>query len=78
MSDLSQYKDVLTVKDIMEILQIGRNSAYKLVNSGSFRILKIGKQIRIPKASLEKYLNGDYDNNISEIAIKKGGISVER
>lgn len=75
---LQQYKDVLTITDIMEILHIGRNNAYKLVNSGAFRILKIGKQIRIPKVSLEKYLYGSYDIDISGIAINEGGNVIER
>lgn len=76
MNTLSKYNDVLTITDVMDILKIGRNNAYKLVNSGAFRVIKIGKKIRIPKASLEKYLNGDYDN-ISEIAIKEGGMDFE-
>jgi excisionase family DNA binding protein len=38
-------------------LQIGRNAAYELVNSGQIRIIRIGKNIRIPQASLLEYLD---------------------
>ena len=69
MNTLSKYNDVLTITDLMDILHIGINNAYRLVNSGVFRVFKIVKQIRIPKTSLEKYINGDYDNNKSGIAI---------
>lgn len=77
MNTLTEYKDILTISDLMDILHIGRNSAYRLVNSGVFRILKIGKQIRIPKESLEKYINGYYDYNMSGIAIEEGGNKIE-
>ena len=47
---------VLTVEDLMPILLIGRNAAYELVRSGVIESFRIGKQIRITKESLIKYL----------------------
>lgn len=79
---LNSYADILTVDDIREIFQIGRNTAYDLLNSGAIEVLKIGKQIRIPKINLLKYIYKDnyqcYDNTISGIAIKEGGNVIER
>jgi excisionase family DNA binding protein len=48
---------VLSVADLAQVLQIGRNAAYELVNSGQIRIIRIGKNIRIPQASLLEYLD---------------------
>jgi len=63
---LADYNDVLTVKDIMEILNIGKNTAYNLIKTNQIDVLRIGKQIRIPKRNLMKYMYNErnlcYDN----------------
>lgn len=64
---LENYNDVLLVKDIMDILKVGRNSAYKLINSGIIKSLRIGRNIRIPKAYLIDYLSGESYNKISNM-----------
>ena len=45
-----------TVNDIAAILGIGRASAYKLANSGSFKTIRIGNMIRISRKSFEDWL----------------------
>ena len=52
----SDYNDILSVGDICEILFIGRNRAYELLNSGSLRGFRVGRTWRIPKNSLETYI----------------------
>lgn len=74
---LEKYNDVLTINDVMEILKIGRNSAYKLINSGEIKSLRIGRKIRIPKVFLLDYLSGRYYTNNSNMlcapmSIEKG------
>lgn len=64
---LENYSDVLVIEDIMKILKIGRNSAYKLVNSGKIKSLKVGRNIRIPKGFLLDYLYNVYYNDDSNI-----------
>lgn len=54
---LKDYPDVLTVKQVAEVLCIGINSAYQLVNSGEIGCRRIGKNIRIPKVCVVDYLN---------------------
>ena len=49
-----------TVSDIMKILQIGKNNAYELCNSNTFNVIKIGKLIRIPKSSFDRWLDNNY------------------
>ena len=52
-------KRAYTVPDIMEILQIGRNNAYELCNSNTFNVIRIGKLIRIPKSSFDRWLENN-------------------
>lgn len=42
-------QDTLTVKEMQQILKIGTNSAYNLIHSKAFPVIKIGQSYRIPK-----------------------------
>ena len=46
----------LRVPDIAELLGIGRNTAYKLIKTGELKSIRIGKQIRIPRDKLIRFL----------------------
>ena len=50
-------KRTYTVREIEEILGIGRTSAYKLIHSGQFQMVRIGSAIRISKASFDDWLD---------------------
>lgn len=54
---IHDYPDVLTVEEVKEILQIGRKSAYRLVENNEIQHFRIGTKIRIPKQCLIDYLN---------------------
>ena len=58
---LNQYDEVLTVAELQEILNIGRNTAYALLNSGEIPSFRIGKKWRIPKDAVLHYL-GQWKN----------------
>ena len=45
----------LTIDDLCELLKIGRNAAYHLVNSGEIKSLKNGRVWRIPKEAVVEY-----------------------
>lgn len=51
----------------IEDLEIGRNSAYKLINNGSIKSLRIGRNIRIPKIYLLDYLTTESYNKDSNM-----------
>ena len=53
---LSNYPDVLTVDQLMDILHIGRNAAYGLLKSGEIKTLRIGRRYIIPKKSIVAYI----------------------
>ena len=55
---------VLTVEELMPILNIGRNTAFALVHSGQIRSIRAGKQIRILKHELLEFLTGGTATNM--------------
>lgn len=52
----AEGKRVYTIREIMDILNIGKNSAYNLIHSGSFHYVKIGGHYRISKKSFDEWL----------------------
>lgn len=52
-----ERKRTYTVNEIASILNIGRTSAYKLVNKGYFHVVRIGNTIRISKKSFDMWLD---------------------
>ena len=55
---MESYKLTLTVDETAKILGIGRNSAYEAIARGEIPVVKVGKRLLVPKAALEKLLNG--------------------
>lgn len=55
---LKKYPDVLTVKQVQEILSVGHYSVYKLIRDGAVHSLKVGQGYRIVKSSLLEYIYG--------------------
>lgn len=51
-------KRVYTVEDIMNMVGIGKNTAYELVKSGAFHFVKVGGHFRIPKKAFDEWLEG--------------------
>lgn len=56
-------KRTYTVAEVMDILSVSRKKAYELCNSGSFKIVHIGRSIRVSKASFDAWL----DNQSSQM-----------
>ncbi len=56
MYDYNELPPVLNVPQLGQVLKIGRNQAYDLVRSDRISTIKIGKQIRIPKHEVLKFL----------------------
>lgn len=58
-SALDEVEPVYDAADVAQILRITRQSAYRLIRSGQLRSVKIGRLVRVPKSSMDKYLHGD-------------------
>ena len=54
--DTKEYGDIMTVENLMDYLNIGRTTAYKLVQSGKIKTMRIGRIYRISKASVDEYV----------------------
>lgn len=48
--------DVLTMKDLSNVLQVGRTTAYKLIENNEIKHFRVGSTIRIPKVALMEYV----------------------
>lgn len=58
----TSYDDLpltLSVRELMPILSVGRNTAYEPVHSGQIRSVRIGRRIRIPKAEILRFLKNN-------------------
>ncbi|MBR2672822.1 MAG: helix-turn-helix domain-containing protein [Oscillospiraceae bacterium] len=59
-------KKTYTVKEIQEILQISKPTAYALIKSGVFSSIKFKNTLRISKESFDRWLDSDLSNMRSE------------
>ena len=50
------YPDVVTVRELKDMLGIGITLAYRLVKSNNIKSIKIGREYKIPKANVISYL----------------------
>lgn len=51
-------KKVMTVYEVADYLQVHFNTAYELVRQGKIKHIKVGRQIRIPEAFLNEFVDG--------------------
>lgn len=54
---LESYKDIMSIEDLCECLDIGRNSAYELLNDGLVKAFRVGNRWKIPKSSVIEFIN---------------------
>lgn len=47
--------DLLTVADLRELTQLGRDTVYALIESGQLGAIRIGKQLRVPRSEYEAW-----------------------
>lgn len=53
---LYNTKDILTLKELQELLHIGKNTALRLVQSGEIETFRVGKRWRVMKDNVAKYI----------------------
>ena len=53
---LNNTKDILTLKELQELLHIGKNTALKLVQSGEIEGFRVGNRWRVKRICVEKYI----------------------
>ena len=50
-------KKTYSVHEIAQILQISRSKAYELCHQSDFKVVRLGRTIRISKASFDNWLD---------------------
>ncbi len=53
------YPDIVTVRQLQEMLGISRHLVYNLINGGEVQAVKIGNSFKIPKVSVINYVTDD-------------------
>ena len=52
----TSYPDLVTIKQLTKMLDIGVTLAYRLVRNKTIKALKVGRQYKIPKRNVIAYL----------------------
>ncbi len=52
-----EYPDVLDVKQVSAALDVSTKIVYRLLRDGAISSLKIGREFRVPKIAVMRYLN---------------------
>lgn len=52
----NQYNYLVTIDELCKMLNIGKNTAYKLLEEEELRVFKIGRIWKIPKGSVKGYI----------------------
>ena len=55
-SMLTDFEDVMSVSDVCRALHLGRNSVYKLLNSGEIKSIRLARKHLIPRIAVIDYL----------------------
>lgn len=58
---LERYPDVLTIKEIKDILRIGTNLTYKLLQTGKIKSIRLNKKYLIKKSDMIKYIEREME-----------------
>ena len=53
---LEHSDDILSVDEVCEILKVGHNAVYRLLNAGEIKAFRNGRIWRIPKQGLVTYI----------------------
>ena len=54
--DFNGINEILTVEEVCDILRIGKNSAYNLINSGEIKCYLYNRIWKIPRISVDEYM----------------------
>ncbi|MBR6669638.1 MAG: helix-turn-helix domain-containing protein [Ruminococcus sp.] len=49
--------EIITIEQLMDMLNIGKNTAYKLLDSRAIKAFRIGNKWKIPVSPIYEYIN---------------------
>lgn len=50
------YDELLSIESLCELLNIGRNTAYRLLSSGEIKAFRIGRNWKIPRDAVQEFI----------------------
>lgn len=53
---LNQYSDIMSVPDVAEVLSIGKNRVYELLENNAIKGFRIVRVWKIPKTAIQEYI----------------------
>ena len=59
---MTENNEIMQFEEVMEYLNIGKNTLYGLLKSGELNAFKIGKVWKIPRKSVDEYINQSLSN----------------
>lgn len=51
-----ELTEILTVEEMMELLNVGKNTAYQLLENVEIKAFRIGRLWKIPRKSVYEYI----------------------
>ena len=54
---LEQYKDILSIQQLQEVLGCGKDKAYELVHKKIIYSFPLGRKIKVPKYAVIEYIS---------------------
>lgn len=57
---LDSFPTLLTPLEVMDILGVGKNTVYRLLNSGELPAVRIGRSWKIPETSLRAFIDTSF------------------
>lgn len=64
---LNQYEDIMSVWDVADVLFIGKNRVYELLESNQLKGFRIGRVWKIPKEAVKEFIITQSRLNRSEL-----------
>ena len=64
--------DMLTAKDVQELLQVDRSTVYRMAEGGRLPAIKVGKQWRFPAAQIEEWVATQMGSPVPLTAVMPG------
>ena len=55
-------EELITIEEVMKILKIGKNTAYRLLEDKKIEAFRIGNKWKIPRSSVYKYIHAQTHN----------------
>jgi excisionase family DNA binding protein len=53
-----KYADIVSVEDMMRMLNLGKSTIYALLKSNQIRHVRVGKKYIVPKKAVVDFVNG--------------------